>query len=139
MVTALRWILEEQSSLMVGCGFSPAVHNSYVSKIWPSLVISHPGCHPTTLYTILRDGAFWGNRLRTSSLFQAACKSACLGGRCSCSFRLGRNRSIAASQRHFPQWVSDCATFIHSTKKCLKLNLLFKSRKTLPERFLFIL
>lgn len=42
MVKALWWILEEQSSLMVGCGFSPAVHNSYVSKIWPSLVISHP-------------------------------------------------------------------------------------------------
>lgn len=53
MVTALWWIPEKQSSIMAGGGFSPTVHNSSVSKIWPSLVISHPRllsdylvCHP---------------------------------------------------------------------------------------------
>lgn len=28
--------------MVVGGGFSPTVHNSPMSKLWPSLVISHP-------------------------------------------------------------------------------------------------
>lgn len=90
-----------------------------------------------TLHTILEDRAGLGGREQAASSRQPVALPAWLEDG-SFSFGLGGAETTATSWRWFPHWGFAHVTFIHNTEKYLKLNLLFKSRQSPPERFLFI-